>query len=171
MMIISPDLAFSMLTNHLLGPSPPCQLGCSWSRVSVEKKFNDQKHTHLSLMGSNFFHHPRYSPTTPKPDIPQIYRSINKQTNCIGQGATNQSGPERQISEECAILLGNSSAQSSPFILAQIGYILIIWIFFILICLSLVPSTCMHNQSSSRQRATSAEKTFLAMRMKVGGCL
>ena len=103
----------------------------------------------------------------------QIYRSINKQTNCIGQGATNQSGPERQISEECAILLGNSSAQCSPFILAQIGYILIIWIFFILICLSLVPSTCMHNQSSSRQKATSAEKTFLLceMRMKVGGCL
>ena len=103
----------------------------------------------------------------------QIYRFIKKQTNCVSQGATNQSGPERQISEECAILLGNSSAQCSPFILAQIGYILIIWIFFILICLSLVPSTCMHNQSSSRQKATSAEKTFLLceMRMKVGGCL
>ena len=89
MMIISPDLAFSMLTNHLLGPSPPCQLGCSWSRVSVEKKFNDQKHSHLSLMGSNFFHHPRYSPTTPKPGVPSNL-SFHKQTNQLYRPGRHQ---------------------------------------------------------------------------------
>ena len=52
----------------------------------------------------------------------QIYRSIKKQTNCVSQGATNQSGPERQNSGECEILLGKSNAQPSSFILAQIGH-------------------------------------------------
>ena len=76
-MIISPDLAFSMLTNHLLGSSPPYRQGCSWSRVSVEKSSTITTITCLSwaqIFSTNpDIHQPRQNLM-----FRQIYRSVKK---------------------------------------------------------------------------------------------